>query len=119
MSKLKLLVDECTNATLLSALRQMEPALDVIQVGDPGAPSRGTLDPDLLIAAEGLGRVLLTNDRSSMPSHLINHYSAGRHTAGVMLIRRGFSLTRYVQEILQYWSTTTADEWIDRTVYVP
>ena len=36
-----------------------------------------------------------------------------------MLMRRGFSLARYVQEILQYWNTTTTDEWIDRTVYIP
>jgi hypothetical protein len=119
VSKLKLLADECTNPILLSALRQAEPAIDVIQVGHPGAPSRGTLDPDLLIAAESLGRVLLTNDRSTMPGHLVDHYASGRHTAGVMLMRRGFSLVRYVQEILQYWNTTTADEWIDRTVYIP
>jgi hypothetical protein len=119
VSKLKLLADECVNAILLLALRQAEPALDVIHVGDAGAPRRETLDPDLLIAAETLGRVLLTNDPSTMPGHLVDHYAAGRHTAGVMLMRRGFSLARYVQEILQHWSTTTADEWIDRTTCIP
>ena len=119
VSKLKLLVDQCTNPILMSALRQAEPAIDVIHVGDPGAPPLGTKDPDLLIAAETLGRVLATNDRSSMPGHLIDHYTAGRHTAGVMLMRRGFSLARYVQEILQHWDTTTADEWVDCTVYIP
>ncbi len=36
-----------------------------------------------------------------------------------MLMRGGFPLTDYVQAILQYWNTTTADDWIDRTVYIP
>jgi hypothetical protein len=119
VSKLKLLVDECTDPVLLSALRQSEPAIDVIRVGDPGAPPLGTKDPDLLIAAEALGRVLATNDRRTMSRHLVAHYAAGRHTAGVMLMREGFPLAGYVQAILQYWNTTTADEWIDRTVYIP
>jgi hypothetical protein len=119
VSKLKLLADECINPTLLSALRQAEPAIDAIQVGDPGAPLRGILDPDLLIAAQSLGRVLLTNDRSTMPGHLVDHYAAGRHTAGVMLMRGGFSFARYVQEIRRHWNTTTADEWVDRSVYIP
>jgi hypothetical protein len=119
VSKLKLLADECINPILLSALRRAEPAFDAIQVGDAGVPPWGTLDPDLLIAAESLGRVLLTNDRSTMPGHLVAHYAAGRHTAGVMLMRRGVSLARFVQEILQHWNTTTADEWIDRTMYIP
>jgi hypothetical protein len=119
VSKLKLLADECINPILLSALRKAEPAVDAIQVGDAGAPPRGTLDPDLLIASDSLGRVLLTNDRSTMPGYLLAHYAAGGHTAGVMLMRRGFSLARYVQEILQHWNTMTADEWIDRTMYIP
>ena len=119
MSKLKLLADECINPILPSALRQAEPVIDVIASGDPGAPVRGTLDPDVLIVAESLGRVLLTNDRSTMPGHMVDHYAAGKHTAGVMLMRRGFSLADYVQEILRHWKTTTADDWVDRTVYIP
>jgi hypothetical protein len=119
VNKLKLMADQCTNPILLSALRQAEPAIDAIRVGDPGAPPLGTKDPDLPIAAETLGRVLLTNDRSTMPGHLVDHYAAGRHTAGIMLMRGGFRLARYVQEVLQHWNTTTADEWIDRTVYIP
>ncbi len=119
MNKPRFLIDEDTPPYLADALLQKEPVVDIIRVGDPGAPPSGTLDPDLLIGAEGLGRVLITNDKRTMPGHLVDHFVAGRHTAGVMLLRQGFSLSRIVQEILNHWTTTTADDWIDRTVYLP
>src|SRR6266849_4550298 len=103
MNKPRFLIDEDTPGFLAEALRQKEPAIDVIRVGDLGAPSFGTQDSDLLIAAENLGRVLITNDRNTMPGHLIDHFAAGRHTAGVMLLRRGFSVGRIVQEIVIHW----------------
>ncbi len=54
-----------------------------------------------------------------MPGHLIDHYAAGNHTAGVMLMRNNFALSVYVQKIVNYWTTTTADDWVDRMVYIP
>ena len=119
MSKLRFLVDQDTPPALAAALRQAAPGIDVIQVGDAGAPPCGTQDPDLLIACEALGRVLISNDKKTMPGHLIDHFAAGRHTAGVMLLRNNFTLAVYVQKIVHYWATTTADEWVDRTVYIP
>lgn len=119
MSKPRFLVDEDTHSGLLQAVRQMVPGIDGIRVGDPGAPPLGTLDPDLLIAAEAMGRVLVSNDRSTMPVHLANHFAAGRHTAGVILLRKGYTLGRYAREIVDQWVSTTADEWVDRTIYLP
>src|SRR6266851_3783866 len=104
----KFLIDEDTPPYLADALIQKEPAVDICRVGGPGAPPFRALDPDLLVAAESLGRVLITNDKSTMPGHLVDHFLSGRHTAGVMLLRRNFSLGRIVQEILNYWATTTA-----------
>jgi hypothetical protein len=119
MNKPCFLIDECTDPDLATALQQVEPLIDVIRVGDVGAPARGTLDPELLVVAERIKRVLISRDRSSMPGHLVDHFAAGWHTAGVMLWRDGFSLGRLVQEIVNHWATTTADDWIDRTVYIP
>lgn len=119
MNKPRFLCDECQAKGLVKALQQLAPAIDVIRVGGSGAPPRGTLDPELLIAAEALGRVLITRDRRTMPGHLIDHFAAGRHTAGVILLRNGFSLGHYAQEIVDRWATTTADDWIDLTIYLP
>ena len=119
MSRACFLCDENVPLALMAALRQQEPALDVLRVGDSGAPLAGTPDADLLIAAHTLGRVLVSLDRKSMPGHLAAHFAAGRHTAGVILLRNGFTLSRYVQEILNLWVAIPADQWLDRTMYVP
>ncbi len=119
MSKLRFLVDQDTPPTLSAALRRASPGIDIIQVGDPGAPPLGTQDPDLLIAAETLGRALISRDKKPMPRHLLAHCAGGRHPAGGLLLRNNFTLAVIVQEIVNHWTTTTADDWVDRTVYIP
>ena len=119
MANPRFLFDEHVWPVLAQALWQHEPAIDIVFVGDPGAPARGTLDPDLLIAADAMGRILVTQDKNSMPGHLTDHFVGGRHTHGVILLRRGFSLNAYLQDLLLIWHTTDADEWIDRTEYIP
>jgi hypothetical protein len=119
MSNPRFLVDEHVPAKLVKNLRTREPGMELLCVGESGAPARGTLDPDLLLAAEAQGRVLLTMDRKSMPQHLTDHFAAGHHTAGVILIRQGFALPVIRDGILLIWGATTADEWVDQTKYIP
>jgi hypothetical protein len=119
MSRPTFLVDEDTHSGLGAALRQVQPTIDVIKVGDPGAPALHTLDPDLLVAAEGLQRILVTRDKSTMPGHLIDHFAAGRHTAGVIMLRQGATWPTLVQELVHQWATTEAADWVDRTIYLP
>jgi hypothetical protein len=103
----------------MQALGQLEPGLDVIRVGDPGAPPQNIQDPALLIAAEAMGRVLVSRDRSTMPVHLTDHFVSGHHTAGVILLRNGFTIGQYAQSVVNQWATTAVDEWVDRTIYLP
>jgi len=119
MSKPRFLFDECIDPDLIAALLRLEPTIDALRVGDPGAPPKGTLDPDLLIAAEFMSRVLVTNDKRTMPRHLHAHYLAGHQTTGVIMLRQGFSIGHLAREIHQQWTTTTADEWIDRSLVLP
>src|SRR5438034_618543 len=114
MTPLRFLADECVSRDLIRHLREIEPAMDILVVGEPGAPPKGTTDPALLIFAEVNGRALISNDRGSLPDHLAAHFQAGRHTFGVILLRGGFSVGRYGTEIRLIWFATTPDEWMDR-----
>ncbi len=119
MNQLTFLLDECTRRALLNALRGSNPAPDVIRMGESGAPPLGTKDPQVLLAAQAAGRCLISGDRKTMKQHLQDHFAAGRHTCGVVLMKGGFALRRYVDDILLIWQATTADEWVDRTDYIP
>jgi hypothetical protein len=119
MSRIRFLFDECTDPDLIEALLRREPIEDALRVGWPDAPPEGTLDPELLVLAESVNRVLVSNDRKSMPGHLADHFAAGRHTVGVILLRKYHSMRTYVEELLRLWSADEAEEWVDHTVYIP
>jgi hypothetical protein len=119
VSSPRFLVDECTPESLPGAIRQRDPNIDVLCVGEPGAPAKGTKDRNLLLAAEALGRLLLTRDKRTMPRHIAAHVAAGHHTWGVFLLRGGFPVPRYVDEIHLVWGASEADEWIDLMRYLP
>lgn len=111
--------DEDVSKNLIEALRKSEPAIDLLCVGEAVAPPLGTKDPDLLLAAEALGRIFLSNDRQSLPGHLIRHYAMGHQTHGIILMRTGHSTFAFMDEILLRWAATTSDEWLDRMQYIP
>src|SRR5262245_48077893 len=117
MSQIRFLFDEDTDPDLIDALLRREPAVDALRVGWDGAPPTGTLDPDLLIAAEALGRMVVSNDKKTMPGHLAAHFAAGRHTHGVALLRQGFSFSAYVDDLLMLWTGSEAEEWVDGSIY--
>jgi hypothetical protein len=73
MSKIRYLLDENVNPVLRSALLKRDAGLVVWQIGMPGVPEYGTLDPEILIWCEENEFILVTNNRKSMPVHLEDH----------------------------------------------
>lgn len=68
--KVRFLLDENLSPKLKLAVFRLNPQSDILRVGDSGAPAFGTLDPDVLMYLEREQRILLTDNRASMPSHL-------------------------------------------------
>lgn len=63
------LLDEHIPLLYRTQLVRRVPELTVRIIGDPDAPPRGTLDPDILIWCEIHNFILVTNNRKSMPKH--------------------------------------------------
>ena len=82
---LKYLLDENVNPVYQSQLLRRNPDLVMWVVGDPGAPPRGTLDPEILCWCEEHSFVLVTNNRTSMPVHLAAHIAQCRHVPGIFI----------------------------------
>ena len=93
--------------------------MDILCVGEPEAPENQSSDPSLLEFAETSERILVTYDKKTMPDHLKKHFGKGKHTMGVVLLRQGFPLSRYVEEITLIWQASEKLEWRDQTVFVP
>lgn len=119
MKRLRFLLDEHVPHAIQGQLLRLSPDIDILIVGQVGAPAKGTPDADLLRWIEHTGYVLVTNNRRTMPVHLQAHFAAGRHTSGILLLRRGVSLGRVIENLLLLWETAEAEEFEDQIIFIP
>jgi hypothetical protein len=117
--KVRFLLDENLPPRLKVALLRLNPAIDVLRIGEPDTPPLSTLDPDILHYLALSQRLLVTGNRSSMPDHLAAHWAAGEHTWGLFWVRPKTPLGRLAQELLVVWEASEAEEWIDRVDWIP
>jgi hypothetical protein len=93
--------------------------IDIVCVGDlPDLPLR-TQDPDLLIWGENNGRLLVTEDKGTMPTHFHVHLAAGRHSPGVLIVRPGTTMPALISalEVIAH-AGEVADFW-DQYKFIP
>ncbi len=117
--KVRYLLDENLPPRLKTAILRLNPAIDVLRVGEAGSPSSGTPDPEILCYMEQTQRILVTSNRKSMPAHLEAHRVDGGKLPGLFWIRSRVSLHQLAQELLLVWEASDAEEWADRTEWIP
>ena len=117
--RIRFLIDENLSPRLGEALRNTNADIDVLRIGDPGAPPLGTLDPDILDYLQSAQRALVTDNRTSMPGHLTEHAAAGKHHGGIIWVRPKTGFKVLVSALYLVWAAAEADEWIDRTDWLP
>ncbi len=116
---LRYLLDENIDPLFRVQLLRKEPGLTVWMIGDPGAPKKGTSDPDILCWCEDQDFILITGNRKSMPGHLADHLSLGRHIPGILTINPDLSPGATIEELILLALASFADEFQDSIVYLP
>lgn len=116
---IKYLIDENMLPAYRTQLLAKQPALVVLVVGDPGVPRKGTLDPEILIWCEDNNFVLVTNNRRSMPGHLVDHLNLGRHVPEILALRRRSDIGRVIEDLIIIAEASFEEEYRDRIVYIP
>lgn len=92
--------------------------IDVIRVGDAGVFALGATDPDILDWCETNGRILVSHDKRTIPAHLLEHLTRGRHCNGVFLVRDAHPAD-IVEFLVAAAHASEPDEWHDRYIYIP
>ena len=93
--------------------------IDAVCVGDPIDLPLRTKDPAILIWADREARVLVTNDKQSMPGHFIDHLKAGRHSPGIFIPRIRSSIPGIVSFLAAVAHASDPSEWVDLITYIP
>jgi Domain of unknown function (DUF5615) len=118
MSVHKFLLDEHVDPRLQKLLRRTSPDLITWCIGDPGAPALGALDPDLLVWCDLNGFSFVTNNRASMPAHLVKHLEIGQHVPGILTLNQNMSLAETAEELLLIWQASEPEEYADQILYL-
>jgi hypothetical protein len=113
------LLDENMPHAVREALRRLEPLLDVQVMGETGSPPLETEDLDLLAWLQREGRILVTRNRRTMPTHYANFLEADGHIPGILMVAEDFSIAQLVDDLFLIWSASEAEEWRDRLIYLP
>ena len=117
--KPRFLLDENIEGAILRQMRRRYPAIEVVAVGQLNAPDFQTPDIELLSWIEENSYILVTNDRRSMPDHLVEHYDKGGQLPGVFLIRRQATIRQVVEFLELVWIASDMGEYQDVILYIP
>ena len=97
---MNLLLDENVDLALRTELLRHAPSLTVWRVGMLGVPAFGTLDPEILLWCEESDFILVTFNRKSMPVHLQDHLTQGRHIPGILSLSQSLNFGELLDELL-------------------
>ncbi|MBD2184211.1 DUF5615 family PIN-like protein [Aerosakkonema funiforme] len=117
--KIRFLLDENLSKQIKMAVLRLNSSIDILCVGEPDAPPFGTLDPEILSYVDLSQRLLVTDNRKSMPGHLELHWAEGKQIWGLVWVRPATSLGKLAESIYLLWETYEAQEWIDRVDWIP
>lgn len=87
---LRLLIDECSiHRALLRAIEHISAAenvrVDVVCVGEAGAPPRGTLDPELIQWSIAFDRAIVSHDTNTMIGHYYRVLNSGQNPPPLLI----------------------------------
>lgn len=112
-------MDENVDPLYKKQLLKREPDLVVWQVGEPGVPAKGTLDPEILIWCETNDFALVTNNRKSMPVHLADHTTEDHHVLGIFLLNPKLSIGQNIDDLILIALMSFDKEHQDQIVHLP
>ena len=119
MSNVKFLLDENVSSYIQNSFAQFAPDMALFVIGQSGAPPKSTLDPDILVWIEENDCLLVTNNRSSMPGHLMDHLTQGRHIPGILQLPRQMNVRAIVDDLLLIGGASYPGEFQDQIIHLP
>lgn len=114
--RVRLQADADLDGRLIRGLRRTAPEIDIRTATQ--AELNGLEDPDVLQIAADSGRILVSQDRRTMPAHFAR-YVRGRRSPGVILLREATPIATTIEELILISTASQAEEWVNRIVWIP
>ena len=114
--RVKFQADADLDGRILRGLRRTAPEIDIRSALDAGLA--GLEDQEVLRIAAGAGRILVSQDRRTMPAHFA-HFMSIAQSPGVILLREAIPISNAIDELALIWAASDAEEWVGRMVWIP
>jgi hypothetical protein len=108
--------DADLDGRILRGLRRAAPEIDIRTASDAGLA--GLKDPEVLRISADSGRVLVSQDRGTMPGHFVR-YANNEQSPGVILLREAIPIATAIEELALIWNASDAEEWVNRLIWIP
>ena len=114
---LRLLIDQDLDHDILRGLIRRIPQLDAVTAFELGMAEAS--DSMLLVRAVGEGRVVVTHDRRTMPSHATELMAQEKTIAGLFVAPRDLPLHQVIEDLELLVTCSENDEWVNVIFYLP
>jgi hypothetical protein len=114
---LALLIDQDFDHDILRGLIRRVPRLDAVTAFEIGM-NKAT-DQQLLIWAAQKGRIMVTHDRRTMPTHAAHLMVHGTNIAGLFVVPRNMQVHQALADLELMITCSENDEWINVIRYLP
>jgi predicted nuclease of predicted toxin-antitoxin system len=114
--KITFQADADLDGRVIRGLKRAFPEIDIRTATEAGLS--GMQDPKVLQLAAEIGRVLVSQDRRTMPFHFIQ-YIRNASSPGVILLREATPIAVAIEGLALIWSASEASEWTDRLGWIP
>lgn len=114
---LRLLTDEDVPRSVVRALRQRQPDLEILRVQEIGLD--GTADPSILERAAAVGRIVITRDRQTMIGHAYERVNAGQSMPGLIVWHEDMNIGQAVEQIMMVAHCCGEAEVQNRVIFLP
>ena len=104
------------NHKILVGLRRREPSIDILSADDGSIV--GLPDADVLTMAAVPGRILISHDRRTMPTHF-TRFREKRLSPGIIIVSQELNIGAAIDNLLLIWTATDAEEWVTQIGFVP
>jgi predicted nuclease of predicted toxin-antitoxin system len=115
--RIRFQADADLDGRVIRGLRRVTPEIDICSAADVGLAALDDIQVLRLSAAEG--RILISQDRRTMPGHFHRFVKSCTSSPGVILLREGTSIATAIDELSLLWAASEAGEWTNRLLWIP
>lgn len=114
--KIRYQADADLNEDIVTGVQRRAPEIDFQTAHE--AQLAHAPDPKVLARAAREGRILVTHDRRTMPTHF-GRFVESRDSPGITVISQNAELLRVIEELILIWSISEAEEYANSICTLP